>query len=269
MGPAPRGLYRMEPEHYHKSYGYSKSMLDDFEQSPSHMIYRAQHPEAETEAMRIGHWTHIAVLEPHIFDRIIYPIDLDRKGTKAWDAEEKKAQRWGAGMVKRTEYDRICGIARAVRTHKTCQRILSRGTSEVSVFVEDDDLGLSLRARPDWLPDAGNSVVDLKTCESARRSDFERHILNFRYHVQAAFYLDALALVGVRREFFVFIAVEKEPPHAISVFQLSDEAIEAGRRSYKASLERVMECEVTGNWPSYPEDIQDISIPDWSLRRAP
>ena len=267
LGSGASGLYRMDPDHYRASYGYSKSMLDDFEQSPAHMVHRQRNPEAETEALRIGHWTHMAVLEPDIFDRMIYPTDVDRRGTKAWDADVALASRWGASPVKRAEYDRIRAVARAVRTHPTCQRILSRGVSEVSTFAEDFDLGLQLRARIDWIPASGNAVVDLKTCDSAHPRDFEKHIFNYRYHVQAAYYLDLLARVGVYRKFFVFIAVEKEPPYGVSVFQLDDPAIEAGRASYKKTLLRVQECEVSGLWPCYAEDIQDISIPTWALRQ--
>src|SRR5262249_12038745 len=146
------------------------------------------------------------------------------------------------------------------------------GKSEVSVFKQFH-LGRSVmrRARIDFV-NAGNALVDIKTTEDARLESFSRTILNLRYHVQAAYYLDiwndSLAIGQTPKESFVFIAAEKPPPCAVGVYDLAREAINAGRREYIRLLQLYMECEEQNEWPAYNPDVQEITLPAWALKKG-
>ena len=262
------GLFRMDAEHYHASSGVSKSMLDDINLSPLHLRYRKDHPEAETEAMRIGHWTHTAVFEPHLFEAGFTVTDEERRGTNAWKAAEAKAAGEGRKLLKRAEYQQIVDLAASVRKNVLCQHMLESGAAEVSAFAEDFEAGLLLRSRIDWLPEFGNAVVDLKTCVCAAPQAFARIAAEKRYHVQAAFYLDQLARLGIQRECFVFIAVEKEPPYPVAVYQIKPEDLARGQDAYRKNLTRYQECVVSDRWPGYGDDILSLSLPAWATRLA-
>jgi hypothetical protein len=89
------------------------------------------------------------------------------------------------------------------------------------------------------------------------------------YHLQAAWYTDgyerASAAAGqpVRVLGFIFLAIENEWPHLTNAIMLDDAGIEAGRRVYRAALDKYVECRRSGVWPDYGHDVKIISLPQW------
>jgi len=85
----------------------------------------------------------------------------------------------------------------------------------------------------------------------------------FRYDVQAAWYLD-----GVNQGFakgeqmfstFLFIAVEKEPPYGVAVYQLDEADIQRGREKARHDLETYTQAQTTGVFDAYSPQIQLIT----------
>jgi hypothetical protein len=133
----------------------------------------------------------------------------------------------------------------------------------MSLYWTDTDTGVRCRARPDQVT-ADALVVDLKTTQNASADAFQRDAWKYRYHVQAAFYLDALRTLRHPAESFVFIAVEKEAPYLVQVFVATDEFIDAGRVAYKMDLETYKSCLASGAWPGFPTDAQPLTIPAYA-----
>ena len=65
---------------------------------------------------------------------------------------------------------------------------------------------------------------------------------------------------------FLFVAVEKEPPHAVAVYRADPEIIEIGRRKYQAALQLLKWCQESGTWPAYQPagEVELISRPRWA-----
>ena len=55
--------------------------------------------------------------------------------------------------------------------------------------------------------------------------------MNAKYHMQAAYYLDALGY----SDYFI-IAIEKDRPHCVCTYKLSKEMIQEGRKLYMDGL---------------------------------
>lgn len=66
----------------------------------------------------------------------------------------------------------------------------------------------------------------------------------------------------------IFIAVEKEPPYNVELYELDDEAIEAGRQEYLKDIETYKECLKTDTWHGYTTEqkINILSLPAWALK---
>lgn len=188
----------------------------------------------------------------------------------AWDAA-----RGDRAVINADELALAQAMRDAVMAHPTAGKLFSgAGEAELSAYWQDPETGLACRCRPDWWLING-VLVDLKTAEDASPEAFEKSILNYRYHVQAAFYLDGARAAFSRTPFtalppdhFVFVVVEKTPPHAVAVYRLDDDAIEIGRREYQRDLATAAECLRTGEWPAYGDTIMRASLPEWALRRA-
>jgi exodeoxyribonuclease VIII len=63
---------------------------------------------------------------------------------------------------------------------------------------------------------------------------------------------------------FVFVAVEEEFPHAAAAYMLDDDAMERGRAECRRLLALYRECAERGDWPGYPNTIQQLTLPAWA-----
>jgi hypothetical protein len=114
---------------------------------------------------------------------------------------------------------------------------------------------------------AADLLVDLKTTQDASPAAFSKACANFRYHIQAALYLDVVnAHFGAQvYKNFLFIAVEKSPPHQLAIYFADQEMIDIGRREYRADLATYQTCMEYESWPGYGAgEIQPISLPVWA-----
>jgi exodeoxyribonuclease VIII len=252
-------------EEYHSLPAANKSGMDKINKSPAHYIHEKLNPTPPTPAMVFGSSFHDALLLPAEFpNRYVAAPKFDKR-TNAGKAAaaEFEAANVGKTLVDPEEMESIKGMADAIKAHPEASKFLAAGTSELSCFWNDAETGVLCKARPDLLLDNG-TIVDIKTTNDASFSEFQKSIANFRYHVQAAWYLD-----GVKKfqpaDSFVFVAVEKKPPYAVAVYMIDEASIEKGREEYRKNLKIYAECLKTGVWPAYSEELQIISIPFWSF----
>lgn len=262
-------------EDYHGGVGISKSGLDLMARSPLH-YWAAYHdplrkPREETPAMRFGTAIHTAVLEPGTFlDRyVILPDGLDRR-TKDGKAEyavlEAKAEAKGAQLLPYADFDKAMAIKSACHTHPMAKQLFRDGKAEMSVFWTDEETGVLCKCRPDWLLGGDNpAILDLKTTVDASPDGFMKSAYKYRYHVQAAWYLDGLeAAMGVKPDVFMFLAIEKDPPYAPAFYYADDAMITAGRAEYRRLLRLYAQCQNEGSWPGYNPKLQPLSLPKWA-----
>ena len=250
----PEDVYRSAP-------GVNVSALKDAI-TPAH--YRATResasPSEPTPAQVFGRAFHAAALE----GRTAYAVkpegmNFTTKEGKAWrDAQTLP-------ILSQAEAKAIAGMSASLMAHPVAVNVLgSGGRAEVSCFKRDAATGLMLKGRADFLTRDANdltAIVDLKTCGfgDASEAAFSREVVKWKYHQQAAFYLD---LFGA--SFFLFIAVEKEPPFAVNCFHLDAEAIAKGRAANAAALESIAAAESSGQWNSYPAKLHTLSLPHWA-----
>lgn len=79
-------------------------------------------------------------------------------------------------------------------------------------------------------------------------------------------YLDGLNTLAPHDRKFVFVAVEKEPPYAVAVYELEEDALQLGRDDYQKHLAQYAECVKTNRWPGYGDGMDYVSLPSWAFR---
>lgn len=263
---------------YHSGPGISKSGLDRLAVTPEH--YKAwleDERETDSKALRIGTATHMAVLEPELFaeryarfddTEICFKIGGAKpratKEYKEWKAAYD-AEHGGQIVLPGDEYGEVVKVADSVRSRVTPKKLLSvPGAAEHSFYWNDAETGVLCRCRPDFLREDGY-LIDLKTTEDASPRAFERSAENFRYHVQAAFYMRGLeAIFGEPVKGFIFIVVEKTPPYAVACYSADVEMIEAGNAEVDRCLRLYKTCLETDEWPGYPDEILPLTRPSWA-----
>jgi exodeoxyribonuclease VIII len=262
----------MDNADYHAHPAISKSHLDLIARSPLHYWARYIDPKRvipePTPAMRLGSALHTHVLELHKWDReyVIAPDGIDRRskaGKEAWAAFE--AESAGKTVLSRDEADHVMHMGRAIHSHPAAAMLLNLpGEAETTHIWTDAATGLSCKCRPDWLTKDGSIVVDLKTTEDASPAGFRKSIGQWRYGVQAAWYLHSLEqATGIRPAQFIFIAVEKKAPYAVACYAADEEMIQLGMETAMRDLQRIAECRTAERWPGYSDQIEMISLPAW------
>jgi hypothetical protein len=261
----------MDNAAYHAHPAVSKSHLDLIARSPLHYWARYLDPERVTPEpspqMRLGTALHTHVLELSRWDEeIAVAPAMDRRtkaGKEAWQAFQDDAV--SKTVITAEDAEQVMAMGRAVMRHPAAAMLLGLpGKAETTHMWTDAATGLQCKCRPDWLTDDGSIVVDLKTTKDASPRGFKQSVANFRYHVQAAWYLHGLEqATGKRPDQFIFICVESTAPYACAVYAADAEMIERGHDQAMRDLAKLAVCKAADHWPSYSEQIETLSLPGW------
>ena len=259
----------------------SKSGLDLIARTPLH--YWSAHldpdrPDREdTPAFVEGSALHALELEGReVFDRqFAVAPKIDRR-TKAGKAEWQAWTEAHANhtILTDTQSQNIEAMHAGLQRHEGARRYLDAdGDVEVSIYWTDEATGVACRCRPDkivQIPDTDQCVlVDLKTTRDGLDDEtITRTLARYRYHVQAAWYVDGARAAGLNVRAFVFVFVEKSRPHGARVVTLCEDSITCGRVLYRENLDTYAKCLATGEWPGYDTTTSTVSIPSWEMRRA-
>mgnify|MGYP001810297030 CR=1 FL=1 len=237
----------------------SKSKLARFAEAP----ILAHYAREKTAALTFGSLIHTAILEPNALELRYQVTDLDRRGSKAWNAEEDEAR--GRELVKRDEWDMAQNIRESVWLSKTAAELLTGISVEQTAVWEDEHTGLLCKARADVLNAKLGAIIDLKSCVSASYAKFSRDIAEYKYHWQDAFYRPGFAQCGFIAENFIFIAVEKNAPHLVGIYEIDRDDIRHAEEQVKSQMLRYAECKDNNVWPGYDDYIVTAFLPKWAL----
>ena len=208
---------------------------------------------------------HCAVLEPHLLARQIVEIDADNYRTKAAQEARDRAYLDGRTPMLASDWAKVQEMRLAIERSDAAELFFGDGQSEVSYTWEWD--GVPCKARADRI--AGGHLIDLKTAVSASPRAFQRAMIRDGHHLRAAWYIDGWQEQGrddggglpPPRD-YLFVVVAKLAPHLVSIFPLSERAIEKGRLLYRKGLATFRQCQETGVWPGYGE-AAPIELPTW------
>jgi hypothetical protein len=249
---------------YRASDAVSCSILKRFADAPA----KAHVSIPNTAAMSAGRLIHSVVLEPHAFYARYAVTDLDRRGTKAWNEEEAEAASDGRQLLKRDDYDMAQRVRDAVMAHPTAGNLLTSALiPEASVFWRDAETDLLCRSRVDGVNRRQRLLLDVKTTTDASPDEFSRSAAKFRHHWQAAFYRSGITAApgGFQPEAFFFIAVEREAPYLVAVYELSRTAMMQGERDVREALREYAQCKASGIWPGYSDGPVLLDLPAWAM----
>lgn len=232
------------------------------EKSPAHA--RLEHPrlappatedepaEKYDAAKAIGNAAHKLILGR---GRQIAVADFDAwrtKEAKAFRAEQEAA---GKLVVLAKHMARAEELAQAARPQLAAaghENAFVAGQSEVMLAWREGDFWF--RSLVDWMADPAR-IYDLKTSGLSSAP----HVVQERpstdgWDIQAAMIergLDVLDPEGAGRRQFHFVAVENDPPYALTVVRISEADLTMGRKKLAYAVDVWAQCIATGEWPRY------------------
>ena len=264
------GESKLSAEEYFAAEGISNSMLGHLARSPAHFKYYLDN-RATLEAEEKPYRTFGRVVHQMIFEPMATAFFTVRP--EGMDGRTKEGKQWAADFkdfvqISAPDYRLMMGVADSILNHPLAQDILRFGAAEIADFKESiDGRGILRKGRLDFVTE-GNAIADIKTCLDARPREFAKSIYSFAYHRQAAYYLDLWndTHPDDQKTNFVLIAVEKTPPHNLSVMTLAKAAIEKGRTEYRNLLAIYTQCKKLDSWPGYEDTVTEIDLPTWAYK---
>ncbi len=251
----------------------NSSLLKHFERSAAHAHQELVHPPAPTPALIFGTNFHAAVLEPELFEKsFVVAPKVDRRtvaGRTMW--QEFEAESAGKTIVTADEHATIEGGLQAVWSHPRASALL-RGAvhREVGAVWTHERTGELCKGLLDCISrdDGWTWIVDLKSTKDASPGAFAASVARYSYHAQAAHYMAGLDAISKHKRRFAWIAVEKEPPYAVAVYEPDGATLLAGEALIERWLDQYAEAKASGHWPGYPGEIQSLTVPRWALKEG-
>lgn len=232
--------------YYNDTEYVSNSMLNAISVSPEYFRFRQDNPQPATAPMKLGSAIHMNVLQPEEFNKhyaVSPKFDKRTKVGKEAYAEFSKKHMF-KDVISESDYHIIEQITMKLMKDKMVKSLLQQGEPEKIIQWHNEHYDVKCKGMLDYHREGADMIIDLKTTQDASYNGFMRSVKKYKYHKQAAFYLDA-----VKAQRFFIIAVEKTPPFTINVFELGDDMIQEGREMYNHELEVYKYCEENDYWP--------------------
>jgi len=267
--PGIEGIFRDLPaDVYHKAPGVNVSSLKECRKSMRHYAHAttAKKDDSDARHFAIGTVVHTLKLEPQ---RIASAYIKRPSRFDSWRTKESQAWRDAQTLPVLTddEEEQVLGCVAASKSDPVISAILSSGECELSRFKIHERTGMLLKGRADIVRDDNEGLRwlgDIKTIGAGGtvRKEFSRQVGDMDYHMQAAFYLDLF-----EADRFAFIVLEKVEPFDVAIDELDPLAIELGRRTNEAFMQRIAECRRTGEWPGNGGRIRMNKLPRWKEKQ--
>lgn len=274
------GVYELDDATYHQdpvpggSLSSSGARLLLPPNAPALYKHRIANPVTKA-AYDFGHVAHRLLLGKGAEFEV---IDADNWRTNAAKEAATAAREAGKTPILTKDFEQALAMANAVRNDPLAGPLFRHGEAEQSLFWRDRRTGIWLRARLDWLTRSTKGqvlVVDFKTCEHADNEAIRKSVADYGYHQQDPWYLDgvnSLDLNAGTRAAFLFVFVEKKPPHLVNVVELHPVTRGWGRTLNNEAIDLWIACREHNDWPGYgrdpgePHDINMLELPVWKQR---
>lgn len=265
MSKITRIVKDMPDEAYRAEVGISQSSLKPMFVSPEHYKHQFSVEREVTPAMLLGTTTHLACFQPNLLDSFVavsQKFDM-RKTADKIASEEFQRNNAGKIIVNEKDFGLATSMAEKVRMHPMFLEMCSSGDAEVSVFSNElpyEDI--VLKGRMDWVNWEKKVIVDLKTTNACLADMFsvKNVIYDNYYHMQAAMYLMLLEHNNLSGFRFVFVMVEKDAPHGVRCFEISEQSLKKARERLMLAIENIQHCISFDNWAGYDTKSTIIDI---------
>lgn len=235
------------------------SRLKKMRLSPAHYL---ADDSTSTRSKRLGDGTHSVLLGAK---RCLVYNDGKRAG-KRW--EEFKADNDDACILIPSESEQVLGMRQSIERHPLAMKLLD-GIREQ--LIEWDFGGRRCGGTPDvvhlQLPGYRAKVgVELKTSRTAAPWSFPWECKRYNYYGQCSFYTDGIERTlaypaGDVSDYFI-VVVENTKPFPVTVCRVEERALSRARLEWRGWLDTLLECERSGQFPAYTDDVVSIGVDD-------
>jgi hypothetical protein len=248
---------------------------------PCDLKWKLDNPEtSRTPSLLAGEILHAMILEPETIDgRFVFEKEplIDKTklvkngGSKeSWDSLKAEAESRKAELVPYDIYSRCLAMAKNVRSHPYFENIEKFARKELTLVAEIE--GVLCKVRFDALlygKTMGGIIFDIKTTrEKLTLRNIAKVIIDYNYQLSAAMYVEIGKALGLDIQGFNWIWVENQAPYNVRLTSANPDMLQRGRKEFYEALAVFKRCCETGDWGSYPTEIEEVSLPPWYESRT-
>jgi len=211
-------------------------------------MWMKDHP-TPSKALAFGSAYHKFILEETTFECDYFV--LPKFGRSKDDQAAKKAiieTNSDKTAITQDDMNKLLAMREAMMDNALARHYLRNIETETEYFFELNDI--EFKAKVDAIT-VENVLLELKSTSDL--AHFQLAFFKYAYHIQAWLYKKVVAPNDL-----VFIAQDKEPPHEVRFFNISDEVIAQGEADGLAALEEYVKFKETGICQAYPEELEVI-----------
>lgn len=244
---------------YHGSGAISRSSLAWLKRTPAYYKWKKENPELVVSPdLVFGAAFHKWVLEQDTFgEEFIVMPNFDKRTKKGKDAYAYFLEvSQGRFVITQDEFDTILAMEKSLMDNELASALLEKGDKEKSIYWQDKLTKIECKCRPDVLRRIKNRaiIVDLKSCRNADTNSVVKDFFKFSYDLQSGMYREGVSVAYEIKKSnidFIFLFVEKTPPHLVNIVQVSEDVLQHGENLMREYLGTLKECEETNNWYGY------------------
>ena len=247
----------------------TSSGIKEVLKSPAHYkLFLDRDVSISTDAMKFGNLVHTTVLEPEKLDK--FEISVHGGSQEGKEQIEREKQ----GLITRVSESAIqkAGEIRDAIKDKAATWLEPKGSVEHTIQWEHDTLGACKGKIDKYIAARSNAdkhiIFDLKTCEKAYGDNPQLSAYNYKYYIQAYWYITGLAKVlnvPLSRIEFIFFFVEKSKPYASRIFvsNIGDAFVKYGKEEVFKAEGKIIKCRSEKNYPDYGDERNKMTLPYW------
>ncbi len=224
-------------------------------QSPAH--YKTweeqRRHELPGDGLRFGTALHTLILEPHNTHSISIWIDTKTLTSKA--AEEARWTNPHLTYVTADEWQTLMAMRDALFGNEKLKKMIDACQKEVEIYGQEETTfgAVPAKAMLDGVCD--RFIIDLKSTRDFA-TDFVYTAKRYKYKMQAAWYRHmAFNHLSQKHRDFYFIVIEKNPPHGIVVYRMSEDSFMEGEADFMRGLDLYAYCKTTGIYECYNSNL--------------
>lgn len=226
------------------------SHLKAYGRSAMHGRHSRTVERPQTAAMQLGEGVD-ALLFGH--KQVCGFPGAQRRG-KEW--EQFQADHDGQLILTGKDYDRANRMTDAIRGNEVAAPFLIGAYQQTILFRWN---AMDCRATPDVRNDTERFLTELKTSASSDPARFAWHALRMQYHAQMR--MQNIACRDMALDHYI-VCCEAEEPYPVTVFRLTEKALEVGEKLLIMWSETLKNCEASQTFPPYSSTICEIDMPD-------
>jgi exodeoxyribonuclease VIII len=256
-------LLNLDDKAYREIDAISQSDMKHLIVSPAHYKAYKEARKEETDAMRLGTATHLAVFQPqHFHDEVVLAPRFDKRtkeGKAGWELFYSNLGNKIA--IAQEDFERCIDMSDVVRNNPLFIKYTASGNPEASLTADTSFENIKVKGRLDWLNYKDGIILDLKTIGDVADIHNIKKTLYKGYAMQSLFYLSLMESYDPSKNYeFIFCFVEKEPPHGVRFIKINPSSLLNYSNILESTLRNFNECIKNNVFPAYDNIVEVIDI---------